>query len=72
VVARLLGTGVLGLYLLNLSIGLVNVWLMAPVPLQILHLLVTDLIWIGLVLFAAAALGERRPVEAAPVPPVAA
>lgn len=72
VVARLLGTGVLGLYLLNLSIGLVNVWLMAPVPLQILHLLVTDLIWIGLVLFAAAALGERHPVDAAPAAPAAA
>jgi heme A synthase len=62
-VARLLGVGVLGLYLLNLSIGLVNVWLMAPVQLQILHLLVTDLIWIGLVLFAAAALGGSRQIE---------
>ena len=56
--ARVYGFGVLGLYLVNLSIGLVNVWLRAPVEVQILHLLVTDLIWIGLVLFAAAALGE--------------
>jgi heme A synthase len=56
--ARVFGFGALGLYLVNLSIGLVNVWLMAPVEIQILHLLVTDLIWIGLVLFAAAALGE--------------
>jgi len=62
--ARLLGTGVLGLYLLNLSIGLVNVWLRAPLELQILHLLVTDLIWIGLVLFAAAALAAPQSEEA--------
>ena len=59
--ARLFGVGVLSLYLVNLSIGLVNVWLRAPVEIQILHLLVTDLIWIGLVLCAAAALGEREP-----------
>ena len=56
--ARLLGLGVLSVYLVNLSIGLINVWLRAPVEIQILHLLVTDAIWIGLVLFAAAALGE--------------
>ena len=63
--AQALALGVLGLYLVQLVVGLVNVWLMAPVPLQILHLLVTDLIWIGLVLFAASALGEPEPSPAA-------
>jgi heme A synthase len=64
--AQAFALGVLGLYLVNLVIGLVNVWLMAPVPLQILHLLVTDLIWIGLVLFAASALDDQRPIGVAP------
>ena len=58
--ARVLAFGVLGLYLMQLLIGLVNVWLRAPVELQILHLLVTDLIWIGLVLLAATALGKAE------------
>ncbi len=59
--ARVFGLGVLGIYLVNLSVGLVNVWLMAPVEVQILHLLMTDMIWIGLVLLTAAALGESEP-----------
>ncbi len=57
--ARALAPGVLGLYVVQLVIGLVNVRLMAPVELQILHLFVTDLIWIGTVLLASAALGEH-------------
>lgn len=57
--ARALALGVLSLYVAQLVIGLVNVRLMAPVELQILHLFVTDLIWIGTVLLASAALGER-------------
>ncbi len=59
--ARRLGAAVFGLFLVQMVIGLLNVWLMAPVPLQILHLLVTDLIWIGLVLFAAEALAVPEP-----------
>lgn len=42
-----------GLYFLQLAIGLLNVWFLAPVPLQIVHLLLSDLIWIALVLLAA-------------------
>ena len=67
-VARALAFGVLGLYLMQLLVGLVNVWLRAPVEIQILHLLVTDLIWIGLVLLAASALGKSETESAlAPV-----
>ena len=57
---------VLPLFNTQLVPGLVNVWLMSPVALQLLHLLLTDLIWIGLVLLAASALGkpEARPVAA--------
>jgi heme A synthase len=67
--AARLGTAVLALFLGQMLLGLVNVALRAPVALQIAHLLVTDLIWIGLVLAAAAALAEprRAAVAAGPV-----
>jgi len=68
-----LGLGVVGLMLAQLWIGLLNVWLRAPIEVQLVHLLVTDLIWIGTVLFAAEALrpaehvriGDGAPVHAA-------
>jgi cytochrome c oxidase assembly protein subunit 15 len=41
------------------AIGSLNVLLLAPVWLQIVHLLVADLLWIALVLLAAAALAGR-------------
>lgn len=51
-VARLAGTAV-GLYALQLAVGLANVWLLAPIPLQLVHLLLADLLWIALVLLTA-------------------
>jgi heme a synthase len=65
--ARTLGATVFGLFAVQMVIGVVNVWLMAPVWIQILHLFVTNLIWIGLIVFAASALSTRRAVEARPV-----
>lgn len=50
---RLLGRLVIGLLFVQLFAGLINVILLAPVWLQLIHLLLSDLIWIGLVLFAA-------------------
>ncbi len=58
--AHLFALGVASLYLTQLVVGLVNVRLMAPVELQLVHLLLTDLIWIGLVLLAASALGRAE------------
>ncbi len=58
--AQVVGLGVLSLYLGQLAVGLVNVRLLAPVALQLVHLLLTDLIWIGLILLAASALGEPK------------
>ena len=40
-------------------LGFVNVWLAAPVWLQLPHLLVADLLWITLVLVAASILARR-------------
>ncbi|MDT0630520.1 COX15/CtaA family protein [Rubrivirga sp. S365] len=53
---RQIGWAVLGLFVVQMAIGALNVWLLAPVWMQIVHLLVTDLIWIGLVVFASEAL----------------
>lgn len=39
--------------------GLANVLLLAPVPMQLVHLVMADLVWLGFVLLAQAALGER-------------
>jgi heme a synthase len=45
------------LFGVQLLIGVVNVALLAPIFMQIIHLLMADLVWIALVLAAAAALG---------------
>jgi cytochrome c oxidase assembly protein subunit 15 len=45
-----------GLVMLQLGVGLTNLLMLAPVFLQIAHLLIADLLWISLVLFAATAL----------------
>jgi heme A synthase len=61
------------LALLQVAVGLANVALLAPVWMQILHLLLADLLWIAFVLLAARALalppteepaGEARPATA--------
>ena len=46
----------------EILLGVVNVALLAPVWLQLVHLLVADLVWIALVLLAAASLAPG-PVE---------
>jgi heme A synthase len=54
-----LARGVVSLYLLELAIGLLNVWTLAPMEIQLVHLLLADLIWITLVALTASALAER-------------
>ncbi|HXF61689.1 MAG TPA: COX15/CtaA family protein [Caldilineaceae bacterium] len=60
------------LYVGQLLLGALNVALLAPVPLQLLHLLLADLIWIVLVLLAAAALAAAVEPHAAQTPPATA
>lgn len=51
------------LYLSQLGVGLFNLLLLAPVWLQLIHLLMADLTWMGFILFGAAALtGDRGSV----------
>jgi heme A synthase len=54
---------VVALAVVQVLLGFVNVWLLAPVWMQLTHLLVADLLWIALVLMAASALA--RPSAAA-------
>jgi cytochrome c oxidase assembly protein subunit 15 len=58
-----------GLLAAEIAIGVLNVLLLAPVPLQLVHLLAADLLWLALVLLSAATLAPggvpaRREVPA--------
>ncbi|MFN7018892.1 MAG: COX15/CtaA family protein [Fimbriimonadales bacterium] len=62
-----LGIGFNLLYVAQLGLGLLNVWLKAPIWMQLVHLLITDILWIMLVLFSATVLATRpqeHPVHA--------
>jgi heme A synthase len=43
----------------QIALGFSNVVLLAPVWLQLAHLTIADLIWIGFVLLGASSLGEE-------------
>lgn len=61
-VARALAAGVAGLGLLQLLVGPVTVLLMNPVGSRLLHLLLADLLWIGLILaWAGSGIPTRSP-----------
>ncbi|MFC1922495.1 COX15/CtaA family protein [Chloroflexota bacterium] len=53
-----LGRIIIVLLLLQLLAGFINVILLAPEWMQLVHLLLSDLVWISLVLFAAASLNR--------------
>jgi heme A synthase len=57
---RRLGFSVAGTAVMQVLIGFTNVLLLAPVWLQLVHLLVADALWIALVLLAASALSGRE------------
>jgi heme A synthase len=48
---RAIGRALIGVVVLQVVLGAINVILLAPAWMQLLHLLVSDLAWIGLVLF---------------------
>jgi heme A synthase len=62
--ARRLAILVSGLFVIQLLAGIINLALLAPVWMQLVHLLLADLVWIALVLLTANALR----VTAAPLP----
>ena len=61
--ARRAARGLFILVILQAILGGFNLILLAPVPVQVLHLLVADLVWIALVLLSAEVLQGRRAEE---------
>jgi heme A synthase len=58
----------LGLVAAQIAAGGINLVLLAPLGMQILHLLLADLVWIALVIFCAQALAESQLAAPEPVP----
>ena len=52
------------LFVVQLAVGLANLWLAAPVGMQLVHLLRADRVWLTLVLLPSAALAPPPPSEA--------
>ncbi len=46
--------------MLQMGLGMLNVILLAPIWLQLLHLLVADAVWISLILLGVTVLGEPK------------
>lgn len=62
---RVLAAAAAALFVAQVALGFVNVALLAPVWMQIVHLLFADLVWLSLVLLASAALEAPRAEGAA-------
>jgi heme A synthase len=61
--SRRFSTALIVSILAQIGLGFLNVYLLAPIWMQMLHLLVSDLFWISLVLLAASSLGNVSPQE---------
>ncbi len=48
-----------GLFILQLCAGLLNIFLLAPVWMQLIHLLLAELVWITLILLTASVLAKK-------------
>jgi len=64
---RWFARALIAIFVAQLIVGVVNVALLAPIAIQIMHLLLADLVWLTLLLAAAATLADRAP-ERATVP----
>ena len=61
-----------GIYAVQLAFGAANIWLKAPIPMQMIHLALADVNWISWVAVTVFALGEGiERVEARPAPAAA-
>ncbi len=58
--------GVISLIALQLTVGVVNVALLAPIWVQITHLLIADLLWVFLVIYSSEVLLAARASDALP------
>ncbi len=62
---RRLGLGLMLVVVAQLCLGVVNLVLMAPVPIQLLHLFLADLLWITFVLLTVELITPSERIEAA-------
>ena len=53
---KILAWVLVGLFLTQLTVGLINLFLLAPIPVQMIHLLLADLVWVVLVVFSSSIL----------------
>ena len=60
--SKYLSTAVVLIVFSQFFIGIVNIYLLTPLSVQVIHLLVADLLWITYILWWAALLGERTPL----------
>jgi heme A synthase len=56
-----LARALVAIFVAQIGVGIVNLWLLAPIPMQLIHLLMADLLWMVLVLTTAAALAAPAP-----------
>jgi heme A synthase len=70
---KLAATLLVLLFVAQLAVGALNIALLVPVPVQLIHLLMADLVWVALVLLTAAACAQPLPaLVRAPAVPVRA
>ncbi len=67
----IMARAVIAALILQLAVGALNALLLAPIPLQLAHLLLADAVWIALVLFSASVLAAQSTPDNAPRPPAA-
>jgi heme a synthase len=60
-----LAAAVVGIYVIQVAIGVINLILLAPVAMQLVHLLFADFVWIAFVLLSAAVSGVAPSTSAA-------
>ncbi|HEY8077705.1 MAG TPA: COX15/CtaA family protein [Labilithrix sp.] len=66
---------VVALVVAQIGAGLLNLWLLAPIPMQLVHLLLADAVWIALVLLViesalqSPAMSRNGPAPTSDVPP---
>jgi heme A synthase len=56
---RRFSRALVALFVLQLGVGSLNVVLLAPIPMQLIHLLLADIVWIVLILLTASTLAEH-------------
>ncbi|HSG79133.1 MAG TPA: COX15/CtaA family protein [Acidimicrobiia bacterium] len=61
--ARRLGTMVVAVVVAQIVAGVVNVLLLAPLWMQVVHLLLADTLWIFFIVFAAESIGARQTAD---------